>query len=140
VKRTLIIAIFISVAFTSYSQTDSITGRQFRLRGKIIEKVQLTPHCGDIAWATVLEFDVIKLEGMEKPVKRIGIIVPCPEFYIDNFFQEGKTYEVVFSDKNDAPFGWLIPNKDVLKKYNLPFEPYAISIKKVFPAVNTGLE
>ena len=130
-KQIFTIVISLIIGLAAYSQTDSISGRQFQLIGRIIEKVQLTPHCGIMAWGTVLEFQVINLVGMNYLSKKIGIIITCPEFYQDNFFQKGKTYQVVFSDQNQAGFEWTIPNKDLLKKYGLPFEPYAISVKKI---------
>lgn len=130
-KQTLTILAFLTIGFAAYSQKDSILGKQFQLTGKITGRVQLTPPCGTIAWGTVIEFEVTELIGMSYPNKKIGIIVTCPEFYKDNFFKKGKTYQVVFSDKNQAGFEWVIPNKDLLKKNVLSFDPYAVSVKKV---------
>jgi hypothetical protein len=114
-----------------FSQSDSIRGNQFYLTGKIAEKVQLTPHCGIIAWGTVIEFEVTELVGINYPRKTIGIIITCPEFYKNDYFEIGKTYQVVFSDRNQADFEWTIPNRDLLKKNNLSFYSYAIEIKKL---------
>lgn len=130
-RQAFSIIVFLIFGFIGYGQKDSILGRQFQLTGKIIEKVQLTPPCGTIAWGTVIEFAVIELTGMSYYNKRIGIIVTCPEFYKDNFFEKGKMYHVVFSDKNQAGFEWLIPNKGLLKKNALSFDPYAVSINKI---------
>jgi hypothetical protein len=130
-KQLFPILVFLLIGFSSYSQTDSIVGKKFQLTGRIIEKVQMTPHCGIIAWGTVIEFQIIDLVGLTYPNKNIGVIVTCPEFYKDNFFERGKTYQVVFSDKNQAGFGWTIPNKELLSKNSIPFEPYVVSIKKL---------
>jgi hypothetical protein len=119
------------IELTAFSQTDSIRGKKFQLTGKIVEEVQLTPHCGGIAWGTVVVFEVIDLVGMNYPNKKLGIIITCPEFYKTSFLRKAKQYQVVFSDLNQASFGWLIPNKDLLKKNALSFEPYAISVKKI---------
>jgi len=113
------------------SQREPVRGKQFRLTGVITEKVQLTPHCGVIAWGTVIEFKVIELTGISYDKKSIGIIITCPESYKENFFEPGKTYQIVFSDKNPADFDWLIPNKDLLTKNGLPFDPYAVEVKKL---------
>jgi hypothetical protein len=118
------------MGFIANSQTDSIRGKQFQLTGRIIATVQLTPHCGILAWGTVVEFEVVELVGMSYLNKNLGIIITCPEFYKDISFEKGKTYQIVFSDKNQADFGWTIPNREVLKKNGLSFEPFAISIKK----------
>ena len=130
-KQTFTILLCLIIGTTAYAQSDSILGKQFQLTGKIVEKAQLTPHCGIIAWGTVIEFEVTELIGMSYPNKRIGIIITCPEFYKDNFFEPGKTYQVAFADKNQANFGWVIPNKDLLKKNSLSFDPYAVEIKKM---------
>ena len=93
--------------------------------------MQQTPGCGLVAWATVVEFEVIKLTGMNYQNKELGIIFTCPENYSNSFFKKGNTYTVVFSDKNQTGFEWTIPNKDLLKKNGLSFEPYAISVKRM---------
>jgi len=130
-KQTFTILFCLIIGIPAYTQSDSNRGKQFHLTGKIVEKVQLTPHCGSIAWGTVIRFEVTELVGMSYPNKSIGIIVTCPEFYKNNFFETGKTYQVVFSNKNQADFGWVIPNKDLLKKNRLSFDPYSVEIKKV---------
>ena len=130
-KPTFTILFFLTIGFTAYAQTDTIRGKQYQLTGKIVGKVELTPGCGVFAWGTVIEFELKELIGMSYPNKTIGIIITCPEFYKENFFETGKTYQVVFSDKNQADFGWVIPNKDVLKKYGLQFEPYAVKVNKL---------
>ena len=129
-KRTVTIVLCLIIELTAYSQTDSIRGKKFQLTGKMVEKVQLTPPCGIIAWGTVVVFEVIDLVGMKYPNKKLGIIITCPEFYHDQFFEKGKMYQIVFSDLNQASFGWLIPNRDLLKRNVLSFEPYAVSVKK----------
>src|SRR5215211_2080869 len=126
-KHSFIITFFLIIGLNASSQNDSIRGNKFQLTGKIKTKVQMVPHCGTIAWGTVVDFDIIDLSGISYPNKNIGIIVTCPEFYKEGFFEKGKTYQVIFSDKSQADFGWAIPNKDLLKKNGLSFEPYAVS-------------
>ena len=130
-KRAFTILFFLIIGFAAQSQSDSIRGQQFQLKGKIVGKIELTPHCGVVAWGTVIEFEVTELIGMNYPKKKIGVIITCPEFYEGNFFEAGKTYQVVFSDKNQADFSWTIPNKDLLKKNSLPFDPYVVKIRKI---------
>ena len=129
-KQTFTILFCLIIGFTAYSQKDSIRGKQFHLTGKIIGQVQLTPHCGNTAWGTVIEFAVTELVGMSYTNKNIGIIVTCPEFSGADFFKTGEMYRVIFSDKNQADFGWAVPNKDLLKKNGLSFDPYAVQVKK----------
>jgi len=122
---------FLLTAFTAFSQEDSIRGNKFHLTGKLKDKIKMPPHCGIIAWATVIEFDVLEISGMNYSNKSIGIIIPCPTIYADNFFEKGKTYSIVFSDNNQADFGWAIVNKDLLKKNGLSYDPYAILVEKI---------
>ncbi len=130
-KQSLLTTFLLIIGLNACSQKDSIRENKLQLTGKIKTKVQMAPHCGTIAWGTVVDFDIIDLSGMSYPKKNIEIIITCPEFYKEKFFERGKTYQVVFSDTNQADFGWAIPNKDLLKKNKLSFDPYAVSIKKL---------
>ena len=103
-KRGISILLISITGLTTFSQGDSIRGKQFSLKGKIIEKVKLTPDCGIIAWGTVVIFEVIEIVGINYTNKNIGIIITCPELYKANFFKKGKTYQVVFSNENQAQF------------------------------------
>lgn len=112
-------------------KSEDIRGNQFYLKGKIAEEVDLTAGCGVIAWGTVIIFYISELKGMTYPNERIGIVITCPQEYGKNYFEKEKTYKVTFSDKNQADFEWLIPNKDLLRKNGLSFDPYAVSVKKM---------
>lgn len=129
-KQALLI-LFIAIGLSAYSQADSVRGKQFQLKGKIASAPERTPLCGTIAWASVVNFEIVKIDGMTYGKKNIYIVVTCPEFYKNDFFQVGKTYNVVFSDSNQADFGWTIPNKELLKKNEFLFTPYVISIETV---------
>jgi hypothetical protein len=130
-KLILIIQFCFIVLFTFHCKSDSDQPKQFFLKGKIVDPVQLTPGCGVIAWGTVIEFEVVTLVGINYTNKKIGIIVTCPGDYEDNFFEPGKLYEVVFSDENQADFEWAMFNEELLKVNGLSFDPYAIEVKKL---------
>lgn len=129
-KHSLVLILSLIITHRAYSQKDSVRGERFQLTGKIKNNVHMTPHCGFIAWGTVIEFEIISISGMTYPNGSIGIIVTCPEFYEKDFFVVGKTYEAIFSNKNQADFGWTIPHEDLLKKNGLTYDPYITSIKK----------
>lgn len=118
-KKTLAILLFTFIAAISFAQTDSIRGKQFQLKGKIINHIQLTPHCGVVAWGTVIEFQIISFSDTSYKNDSIGVIFTCPEFYKNNFFEIGATYTLKVADENQANFGWAIPNESLLSKYNL---------------------
>jgi len=102
----------------AFGQTDkAVRGQQFKLKGKIINEVSLTPDCGTIAWGTIIEFEIIEFSDSDYKSNVIGVIVTCPEFYKANFFQVGQTYTMTLADENQADFGWTIPNESTLDKY-----------------------
>lgn len=104
----------------TFGQTDrAVRGQQFQLKGKIIHDVSLTPDCGTIAWGTVIEFEIIEFSDPDYKSRSIGVIVTCPEFYKDNFFQVGETYTITVADENQADFTWTVPNESSLEKYKL---------------------
>lgn len=130
-KQALLIAILFFFGCDSVSQKNEIRGNKFYLKGEIVGEVELTAYCGFIAWGTVIEFEIEKLIGMNYANKTIRLIITCPGDYEKNYFEIGKAYNIIFSDKNQASFKWLIRNKELLKKNSLPFEPYVVEIKKI---------
>ena len=130
-KKLFILILYLIIGCKPFVQSESIRGHKFKLIGSISEEVQMTAGCGVIAFGTVIVFSVNELTGMSYPNKNIGIVITCPNDYEKNFFEKGKTYKVVFSDKNQAKFDWLIPNKDLLVKNGLSFCPYAVQIIKI---------
>jgi hypothetical protein len=116
---------------TAIAQSDSIKGNQYLLKGKFINEISLSPYCGGIAFATVIEFKIISFSDSSWHGKQIAVIFTCPEFYGKDFFERGKKYEVVVSDQNQVNFSWTIINGQVLKKYNLKYKPWVIKAKKI---------
>lgn len=130
-KHLFTIVFFFFISCKSQIKSDNTRGNQYDLEGKIIEEVELTAGCGVISWGTVIVFSIYELKGLTYPNKNIGIVITCPGDYDKNFFEVDKNYKVTFSDKNQANFEWLIPNKDLLKKNGLSFDPYAIKVIKI---------
>lgn len=129
-KKIILIFIWIFISTIGFGQSNSIRGNQFELKGVIINKVSMTPHCGTIAWGTVIEFKIIKYSDSNYKLDSIGLIFTCPEFYEDGFFEVGKTYSVIVADENQADFGWSIPNDSILTKYNLDKKLWVIKADK----------
>lgn len=130
-RHLFTISLFLFIACKPQLKSEDIRGNQFYLKGKIAEEVEITAGCGVIAWGTVIIFSISELKGMNYPSEKIGIVITCPQEYGKKFFEKGKTYKVTFSDKNQANFEWLIPNKDLLKKNCLSFDPYVIKVTKI---------
>ena len=113
-----------------FAQTDSIRGNQFELKGKIINEISLTPHCGYIAFGTVIELEIIEFSDSNYKLDSIGVIFTCPEFFEDGFFEVGKSYTITVADENQADFGWSIPNESILTKYKLSKKLWVIKAVK----------
>lgn len=126
-KLTTTLILLTSVTF---AQTDSIRGRQFQLKGKLINEISLPPHCGTIAFATVIEFEIIEFSDSDYKSNTVGVIFTCPEFYKDNFFQVGATYIMTVADENQADFGWAILNESKLEKYKLNKKLWVVKAAK----------
>ncbi len=120
----------ILVSAIGFGQTDSIRGNQFELKGKIINEISLTPHCGYFAFGTVIEFEIIEFSDLNYKLDSIAVIFTCPEFYEDGFFEVGNTYTITVADENQADFGWTIPNESILIKYKLDDKLWVIKADK----------
>ncbi|WP_430413189.1 hypothetical protein [Kordia sp.] len=129
-KKIIFILTLICISTIGFSQTDSIKGNQFELTGKIINEISLTPHCGNFAFGTVVEFEIIEFSDSNYKGSSIGVIFTCPEFYKSGFFEIGKTYTITIADENQADFSWIIPNEYILNKYKLDKKLWVIEANK----------
>ena len=129
-KRTIAILTLMFFSVIGFGQTDSIRGDNFELKGKIINEISLTPHCGYIAFGTVIEFQILEFSDSSYKQDSIGVIFTCPEFYKDGFFEVGKTYSITIADENQADFGWTILNESILSKYKLDKKLWVINADK----------
>ncbi len=114
-----------------FAQVDSIRGNQFELKGKMINDILFPARCGDVAFAIVIEFEIIEFSDSNYSLDSVPVIFTCPEFYGDDFFELGEVYIVKLADEVQADLGWAIPNASVLLKYNLDKELFAIGAEKV---------
>ena len=101
------------------------------IEGKIINEILLTPHCGYIAFATVIEFEIINSDLKNYEHKSIPIIIKCPEFYKENFFNKKNTYKIKITNNSGTEFGWNIPNLKISENYKLGREFWSFSIEKI---------
>lgn len=103
---------------------------KYKLTGKIVSDIAFPPSCGYIAYATIIEFEIIDSNIKNYTDKKIPIIIKCPEFYGNHFFEKDKVYTLNIIDKSQTDFGWTITNLSLEKKYNLDKRLWAVSIKK----------
>jgi len=67
---------------------------KYKLTGKLVEALPLTPHCGIFAFAIVQKFEIISTTYPDSNQKFILLIQPCPEFLGKNFFNTGEIYDM----------------------------------------------
>ena len=130
IKKNITLLILSFMTIVGFSQNDSIRGNQFELKGQIINEINLTPHCGTIAWGTVLEFILMEFSDSSYKLDSIGLIFTCPEFYKDGFFEIGKIYKIKVADENQVDFDWVIPNESILTKYDMKKKLWVIDAQK----------
>lgn len=125
-KNIFIVVAFLFFEFSAQAQMCPI---QLTLKGKIINKVDLGADCGYLKLASVIEFEIIEFADLNYKQKNVGIVFRCPEFYGDNFFEVGNTYEIKVLKEYDGgrDFDYTIQNPEVLKKYNLPNNYWALN-------------
>lgn len=92
--------------------------KKYKLKGKLVETVQMSPDCGNIAWAIVHKFEVLNTTIPSYDRKYVLIIQPCPEFLKDDFFQAGEIYEIDIATNSGVTFDFSVINN--YEKENLP--------------------
>ena len=92
---------FGNIAFTQTIENAKIAfelvdrkASKYKLTGKLVETVPLTPHCGYFAFAIVQKFEVISTTYPNYNQKFILLIQPCPEFLGEDFFNTGTIYDI----------------------------------------------
>ncbi len=131
-KKIILLYILMLSSILGIAQTDSIRGNQFELKGKIINEVPLTAHCGIFAWGIVVEFEIIEFSDSTYLSDSIGVIFTCPAIFGEDFFEVGKMYTMTIADENQANFGWMIPNESVLSKYSLDKKLWVITTDEAY--------
>lgn len=126
----LIVVCFVAIITSNGAngQIDS-SGKQYVLIGKCIDSLSTSADCGIFAIATVLELEIETYSDSTYTEKCIAVIVPCSEFYGEQFFKKGSRYKIEISTVNTSEFGWIILNKEVLKRYPLAGELWVLNAK-----------
>lgn len=130
-KKIIALIAFAFTVITASAQEKEIIGNHFELKGKMICDVVMSPPCGILASAVVVEFQILEVSDGTLPPGNVGIIFTCPELFGKDFFKNGETYTITVADKNQASNGWLIANEEALDKYSLPNKLYAVKAEKV---------
>ncbi|WP_029296743.1 hypothetical protein [Chryseobacterium hispalense] len=124
-----LIFLLLLINISAVAQKKKLKRNQYQMTGKIVNDFKMPGNCGYIGYAIVLEFEINNTSLKNYEDKQIPIIVSCPEFFGENFFEKNKTYTLIFTDRHKKDLGWTIPNINVLKKYNLKKQYSLVDIK-----------
>ncbi|NNE58217.1 MAG: hypothetical protein HKN36_08935 [Hellea sp.] len=129
--RICLIFIFMSVSFIAFSQDEPDQPNRYQLMGEIVSEVAQLPHCGVIAVAMVVEVEILQLSDPLYNYNRIPVIITCPEFHGEHFFEKGEAYSMVLLDQNPAGFEWSIFGWEIYDEYFLDTVYYVETVKKL---------
>ena len=132
-KNIVLIFIILFCGLKSYAQTDPKKAAEYNLKGKLITGFDgLTPLCGILAWATVVEFEIIEFTDTKYVGKKIPVVFTCPGSYHRDLFKVGNTYELILStDKFDSSeWTFLEDRQEILYKFDLEKEYFFVDTKR----------
>ncbi|WP_035846441.1 hypothetical protein [Crocinitomix catalasitica] len=127
--KLYLILLFGLIHIVGIAQNDTVEIVSYELKGKLINEVNLPPHCGYFLFATVFEFEIIEYSDSNYMYKSIGVHFTCPEFNKKNFFEVGSIYKIRIVD--EAASVDHITNVSVLEKYDLAQNLWAEKVKKI---------
>lgn len=129
-RHFLIIATVFFIAPALYSQSNAQKENRYTLKGRIINKNTLPPHCGTTSMGTLLQIEIIDFSDKAYSSKIIDVIISRPESFNEGFFEAGKTYELRMSDQSKASLGWAIPNESSADHCPTNYTRWLISARK----------
>lgn len=95
-KPLLVIILFVNIGF---SQELDKNGTKYTLIGKLVKSYEKDCDCQSLIIKNKLfEFEVLELNMNEYILKKINIVVPCPEGYGEDFFKKGNIFKIEFYD------------------------------------------
>lgn len=119
--KNILLLFFLCWMISSQGQNSSKNNDQFTLEGKAISNLDIGADCGYFKLATVVEFQIINFSDKAYKNNRVGVVVPCPEFYGSNFFKKGATYilkvKILNEKTSKKDFDYTVQNMKTLEKY-----------------------
>lgn len=96
IRFLLIAVLFVNLSF---SQELDKNGTKYTLIGKLVKNYENDCNCQSLTVKNkLLEFEVLELNMNDYILKKINIVVPCPESYGKDFFKKGNVYKIEFYD------------------------------------------
>ena len=129
-RHFLIIAFIFFIAPSLCGQSNVHKETRYTLKGRIITKNPLPPHCGTSSMGTLIQFEIIDFSDRAYTGKSIDVIISSPESFNEGFFETGNIYELKMSDKSKASLGWAIPNEGSADHCPTNYTRWLVSAKK----------
>jgi len=129
-RHFLIIASFLLIEPALHGQSNTQKENRYTLKGRIINKNTLPPHCGTTSMGTLIQFEIIDFSDKAYSGKNIDVIISSPESFNEGFFETGKTYELKMSDQSKVSLGWAIPNEGSADHCPTNYTRWLISARK----------
>jgi hypothetical protein len=73
-----VILYFALVASALYAQNNRAKNNFYLLKGKVISKKNMPPHCGTVGLGTVLELEIISFTDRSYTDKSISLVLTSP--------------------------------------------------------------
>lgn len=112
-RNYILILTFSIFALMLQAQTKS-TNDIYKLKGVLKYNGIESSPCGFEIFATVYEFKILEFSNAGYTNKSIAIKIACPELYGQDFFENGKIYEM--SVETESNFSGLVFNEQNVKK------------------------
>jgi hypothetical protein len=126
-RKILILIFSLFLFFTGYGQTEE----KVSISGKLYKQSEFKSNCGIMAFATVMEFEVLNVYTDNFKKKNVLVIVPCAEVYGEKFFEIDKIYNLTLVKGNITNTDYILlddpKRSSIIRKEN---EMWAIEIKK----------
>lgn len=118
----LICLLSVTICLSSCTFINNLSINEYELTGRLINLNEIPSHCGYIAYAMPLEFEIIEFSDDNYNRDTVGVVLKCPRRYADGYLSNGSIYKMKLQDANTEEFGWSIMGWGILEEYG--YEDY----------------
>ncbi len=99
-----------------HCNSQSKASETYHLLGKIVHDGVKHVPCGFEAFAYLYVFEIISYSDNKYAARKIAVLIPCPELYGENFFENGKSYKLNVTKTKGSFVGLDIFDQKKVKK------------------------